>query len=427
MYKMKAEEIKIWIQKERIQKKLIKGKIIFLFHLERLNMKIGKTELIKRGQLFCRLRILPLLIFIIMMVSANFILWGQVIINNPEKPKNRRAGRVIQLEEVQRIEGDGKNLILRNPQQLRQLEDGSLIFFDYPYVYKVDKQGKFVFKIPKQGQGPGEAQYPNAYLIESNRLRLYSWVPPKVLEYDLSGKLLKEFKTPYHGPFYFLDIVDGKLYGVRDEIRFSDAIRQEGIIRTPYRLYEISSDFKKLRKIYDIMMEHYIKNAHWVKRAMFTMVPYGHYLFYVHSAEYQIEKFDLKEERVERIFGRRYSPARTKEEEKEEEEDFKDRYEQFPRGFRPPPQHEFYVQRIQIFGDTLWVKTSTEKDEGSKWLIDVFDLNGNYIDCFYLNFPANKQSRLYGFLITNDGFIFVGEEEAETGLLSLAKYKLKSY
>jgi len=73
------------------------------------------------------------------------------------------------------------------------------------------------------------------------------------------------------------------------------------------------------------------------------------------------------------------------------------------------------------------VKTSTEKDEGSKWLIDVFDLNGNYIDCFYLNFPANKQSRLNEFLITNDGFIFVVEEEAETGLLNLAKYKLKSY
>lgn len=356
------------------------------------------------------------------MLSSFFTLKGQVIVDNPEKPKNKTAGRIIQLEEVMRIRDDGKNFVLRNPQQIYELHDGSILFFDYPFVIKVDKQGEFLFKVPAQGQGPGESQHPIAYIIENNQIRVYSWIPPKVLEYDLDGKFTREFKTPPHGPFEFIGFVEDKIYGIRDEIRFSDAIRQEGVIKTPYRLYEISHDFKNLRKIHDIMMEHYIKKARWVKRAMFTAVTYKNFFFYVHSAEYTIEKFDLKTERVERIFKRKYTPPRS-----EEVQDYQDPYERFERGFQPPPQHEFYIQRLQIFHDKLWVKTSTEKDGGTKWQIDVFDLDGNYVDCFYLDFPVKNQSHWSRFTITNDGFVFVVEEESETGLVSIGKYKLKLY
>lgn len=77
---------------------------------------------------------------------------AQVIVDNPEKPKNRTDERVIKLEEVMRIWDDGKNYVLRNPQQISELEDGSIFFFDFPHVIRVDNQGKFLFKIPGQGQ-----------------------------------------------------------------------------------------------------------------------------------------------------------------------------------------------------------------------------------------------------------------------------------
>lgn len=365
-----------------------------------------------------RLQIM-LLIFLIVPFLVS-ILRGQVIVNNPEKPKNRSAGRTVQLEEVRRIQDDGKNFVIRNPQRISEFEDGSIIFFDFPYVKKVDREGKFLFKIPGQGQGPRESQYPNSYFIEGDRIRIYSWVPPKVLEYDLSGKFIKEFKTPFHGPFDFMDMVEGRLYGIRDEIRFSEAIRQEGIIQTPYRLYEISSDFKKLRKVHDIMMEHYIKNTRWVKRAMFTAVAGKHFLFYVHSAEYSIERFNLLTERLELIFSRKYVTFR-----KDESQDYQDPYERFDRGFRPPPQHEFYIQGLQIYKDQLWVKTSNEKANGQKWQIDVFDLDGNYVDSFYLAFPSGNKNHWSQFVVSNDGCIFVAEEDRDTGLLSIAKYKIK--
>lgn len=170
------------------------------------------------------------------------------------------------------------------------------------------------------------------------------------------------------------------------------------------------------------MMEHYIKRDRWVKRAMFTAVAFKNFLSYVHSAEYSIEKFDLKSERLERIFSRKYTASHNN-----QAQEYQDPYERFDHGFRPPPQHEFYIQRLQVFQDRLWVKTPTEKDGGEKWQIDVFDLDGNYIDCFYLVFQANNQVHGSQFTITEDGRVFVVEEESETGLVSIGKYRLKLY
>ena len=346
---------------------------------------------------------------------------GQIVVKNSEKPENKKAGRIVRLEEVMRIEDDGKNFILRNPQDFSFFPDGSFIFFDFPYIYKLDKEGKVVFKALKNGQGPGECEYPDSYFIDGNRLVVHAWVPPKVLEYDLNGKFIKEKKMKDPAPLFFLGFVNGKIYGVVDMIRFSNYIYREGRFKTPYELREISPDFKKMRKICDIEMDHYIKPGHWLKLAMFEMIPYDHFLFYVHSARYEIVKFDLATERVERIFSRLYARVKISEEGEEEP----DPYEHVSSQLQPPSEdYLFDLQRLQVFQDTLWVKTSTEKDDGQKWQIDVFDLDGKYIDCFWLEFPKKGLTHSPRFAISNDGFIYVTEENQDTGLINLVKYKL---
>jgi len=346
---------------------------------------------------------------------------GQIVVKNSEKPENKKAGRIVRLEEVLRIEDDGKNFILRQPHDFSFFPDGSIIYFDFPYIYKLDKDGKLVFKALKNGQGPGECEYPDYYFIDGNRLFVHAWVPPKLLEYDLNGKFIKEKKLNDPVPFNFLCFTNGKIYGVVDMIRFSDYIYREGTFKTPYELREISPDFKKMRKICDIDMEHYIKQARWWKRALFEMIPYDHFLFYVHSARYEIVKFDLATERVERVFSRPYASVKISEEGEEEP----DPYEHVSKQLQPPPVDYFFdLQRLQMFQDTLWVKTSTEKDDGQKWQIDVFDLDGKYVDCFWLEFPKKGMRHSSQFTISSDGFIYVTEENQETGLINLVKYKL---
>jgi|Deesub1362B_J571_1020462.scaffolds.fasta_scaffold08131_2 hypothetical protein len=365
--------------------------------------------------------IIFLFLCLIILIGNGF---GQIIINNPKKPKSNRAGRTVILEEVMRIRDDGINSTFRNPRYLSLLKDGSLVFFDYPNIYRYDKNGKFIFKILKQGKGPQECQHPDKYILDENKIRVYSWVPPKILEYDLNGRYLREEKTPYHGPFVYLNKINDKIYGIRDEIRFSEFIHKEGFFETPYTLYEISKDFKKLKKIYEIPVKHYIKKARWWRRFIFAIVPFKHFLFIVHTSEYKIVKFNLQSRKVERIFKRQYS--RIKSNEKETQQDY---YEKVPRRLLPPRmEYVFDILWIQVFKNTLWVFTSTNKNNWEKILIDVFDMKGNYLDCFYLQFPENNE-RYWAFnsLVSDNGFIFLVSENKDTELISIGKYRIKNY
>lgn len=125
-----------------------------------------------------RLRIIHLMKIIFVILFSTTMLDGQVVIDNPEKPKNKLAGRLIQLEEVMRIRDDGKNFVFRNPTQISELQDGSILFFDYPFFIRVSKQGQFLLKSLIRARA-GESQHPDSYIIEEDRIRVYSWIPRK--------------------------------------------------------------------------------------------------------------------------------------------------------------------------------------------------------------------------------------------------------
>ena len=58
-------------------------------------------------------------------------------------------------------------------------------------------------------------------------------------------------------------------------------------------------------------------------------------------------------------------------------------------------------------------------------LIDVFDMEGNYIDYFYLKYPENNEYHgPFNNLITDDGYLFAPEENKDSGLVSIGKYRI---
>jgi hypothetical protein len=346
---------------------------------------------------------------------------GQVIVKNPDRPKSKNAGRTVLLEEVMRIRDDGKNIIFRGPQKLSLSKDGSIFFLDYPYIYKFSKDGQFIFKALKQGEGPGEFKLGLDYFLTASRIRVNVWIPPKVMDYDMDGKYIKEIKTDMIGPFWFLGSIEGKIYGIRDEIRYSDDIWKEGFIESPYTLYQISEDFQQMKKLYDFPVKHYIKKSRWFRRSMIAAAVYDRYLFMVHTAEYKIMKFDLRSARVERIITRKYKRQKALNEEVEE-----DVYDPLAKKFAPPPlEYDFDIFWIHVFKNSLWAMTSTAKDKNSKPLIDVFDMEGNYIDSFYLQFPSNKETHwIVNSILSDDGFIFI-PEQSEDGFVSIGKYRIK--
>jgi len=346
---------------------------------------------------------------------------GQQIVENPNQPKSKNAGRTVHLEEVMRIRDDGSNSIFKIPKNLTVAHDGSIYFLDFmesSNLYKYSKDGRFFFKILKQGQGPRECQWATNFIVQEDRIRIQAWNPPKVMDYDLKGKYIEEVKIRDTHGLWFLASIEGKLYGIRDEIPHSEAIHMKGLIESPYRLYEISDDFQNWKALHDFPVEHYIFQARWPRRTMVAAAVRDNWIFMLHTAEYRVDQFDTRKAKLERVITRQYK--RQKIQSTESEEDVRDRE---LKGFRLPPlKYTWDIVGIHTVGNTLWVVTSKPDFSDSERLIDVFDMDGVYIDSFTLQFPDNGLRHFYGERsITEDGFLFAVEQDKE-GYISIGKY-----
>lgn len=363
------------------------------------------------------------MIFPVILLSFYFLVssgTAQEIIYNPDKPLSENAGRTVYMEEVLRIEDDGENSVFRVPQHLTTSSDDSLLFMDFSSLYKFGRDGDFIFKTLKQGHGPGECTRANNFIIQGDRIRVTAWVPPKVLDYDLNGRFIQETKAENIRGLYFLQVVDGEIFGIREEMRHSGDMHKEGIIESPFRLYKISNDFQKWTGVCDFPVRHSIKNRRWIRLDMFDAVGYKEFLFVVHSAEYGIVKFDLKKSRVERILSRKY-PRQKINPNVEDEETREAKRRNMTRS-----KYHFDIFAIRIFDDSLWVITSTRTENETRSLVDVFDMEGRYADSFHLEFPQKNMRHQLGWsLFSDDGHIYIPEQSQETGLVSIGKYRLK--
>ena len=357
---------------------------------------------------------------LIILISV-FPCFPQEVIENTDRPLSKNAGRTVYLEELLRIEDDGETSIFRVPKYLTALSDEALLFMDFPSLYKFSKEGQFVFKILKQGEGPRECRHPNNFIIQGDRIRVTSWAPPKVLNYDLDGRYKQEIKAENMKGLYYLGYVNGEIYGICDEMSYSDDRFKKGIVESPFRLYKISNDFQKWKKVHDFPIRHHIKNRSWIRLDMFDAVAYKGFLFIVNSAEYKISKFDLKKSEIERVFLRKYNRQKIRQHE-ENVENYEVKQLNMP-GF----EYYFDIFGIHIFQDSLWVITSTRSEDNKRWLVDVFNMEGKFIDSFYLEFPNRNMERYLGSArFLDNGFIYVPEQNKGTGFISIGKYRLRS-
>lgn len=346
-------------------------------------------------------------------------LFGRNIQQPNEARGENRPERIVLLEEVLRIHDNERDIVFKSPTKFSRWDDGSILFMDNRYLYRYDENGNFIYRIFKLGNGPGECMRPDDYYFDGEKIYIYSWIPSKNMEFDLDGSFVKEQEAPSN-TFVYVGYIDNKIFGIRDEIRYSEFIHMDGFFETPFTIYEISSDFKKQKKIFDIPVQHYIRNSHWWRRVIFTVVPYEQYLFILHTAEYQVDKLDLTTGQIEKTFTRPYERIKS-----QERENIPEIYNPVPKNLLPPQfEYVWDIWWIQIANNYLYVFTSTLVEDNR--LIDVFDMEGNYIDCFYFQFPENNMNHNpVHSLISDDGFLYIPEENNETGLISIGKYKIK--
>lgn len=218
---------------------------------------------------------------------------------------------------------------------------------------------------------------------------------------------------------WFLAAAEGKIYGIRDEVFSSAAFRSEGIFTIPNSVYEISSDFKTWKKIYEFPVRMVIKR----RRGAFRLDPidaviHGSTLYILHTAEYQVVAFDLRAGNVKHVITRAYDRVKEKAE-KATDPDPETKGIEFP-----DDPYVWDIDRIHATAGKLLVFTSTIRSGGDDQQVDVFDEAGRYIDNIILRFPAaGRNHRARWTVLTDDGFFIIPEQEKD-GLISIGKYRI---
>jgi len=341
---------------------------------------------------------------------------AQEIIKNPNKPLNPEAGRTIQLREVLRIRDDGKDVVFKYPGHLQIGSDGSIYISNMPSHLKYDAAGKLVFKIVRDGEGPGEAQFSSNALVLKDAILVQAWTPRKLMRFDLTGEFLGEAKTPGK-PIDLAVEFDGKLYGFQEGDPSFEGATSAGFHEVAYTLGVTDLELGALKPLHAFPRRWRLDRGRAWQWAPFDFAYLDReHLFVLHTEDYGISVFSIDKNSVKSIIKRDYPRVK---------EPPVDTSKRRPGGLYPPQcEYSFDVRDLILFGDKLWAGTSTVDKDGLR-LIDVFDKDGRYLDNFYLAYPAGFTPVQYnpGFFAAHGGFLYSIDQDAE-GYASIGKYAL---
>ncbi len=338
----------------------------------------------------------------------SFVAPAQTIIENPEKPLSKNAGRVLKLKEVLRITDEGGEFYFKGPRGLIVAPDGSIYLQDEYQLLNFSPEGKFIKNLIKKGEGPGEIKEDFAYSINENEIYIYDIVANKIVHTDLEGNLIEQLrlKSAPYGDFLGL-LNDWFIF-----TKFIWPLPKEWnsqLNDVSNKVILVSKDGSSEKRIHDFPIKWFLAPRAMTSWASFHTVlsDDSKQLFVSHTRDYMIILLDLEREQVTRTFRRKY--PRVKYVSTEDDEESYKKYNM------PRKKYEIDVQGLFISKDQIWVETST-KDKTKGNLIDVFNKEGKYLDNFYLN--------LKGSLMAIHGdYIFVREKDEHENL-QIVKYDI---
>jgi len=362
------------------------------------------------------------LVIVFMMLSIAFV-------PGVEAEEKKNDIRVVVMNEQLRINDSSGNFFLKRPRNIKIASDGSIFFVDQDQLLRFDHKGAFLGNFQKKGEGPAEYSYMFNYDCPGEKIVVYASVPRKVLQFDLNGKLLEEYRF---GPLMnFTRVLGtfGKGFWFIGTT-FSEENKQfQGHITVNLDLAQKIKD-KKFTKSGVVFPEKwYLINRKIGKNnqiAMTTFVPAllamdrSGTLFASCSRKYKIQRIDLDKGRVDKEFSRAYDSITYSEPVSKREPGKRPK-----RRIIPNPKYFNDVQKLLINRDRVWVFTSTVKKEKGV-LVDVFSFDGKYIDCFYLRLPQVESvydlQRKSLTICDNKLYTF---EEAVDGNPELVKYIIR--
>jgi len=367
-----------------------------------------------------------IIFIIILMVTVN-IGAELKITENPAVPQNQNAGRVIALEEIMRISDESGDFYFKRPGKIRIAPDESIFLTDDDQFLRFDKNGKFLNNQHKKGEGPGEYSSIRSYQFIDNKIIIFSYQPAKIIETDMKGNLLKEYRLQEQIGFkQILGFIGEKFWFVGSSFR--ELLKRNTGEHTLFQELAWGTRAGKIEKTGILFPEKlYMKKISSKKRMAVAIRSMAKPIFawdraknlYVSDAQkYLVRQVDLEKVKIVRTFTRKYTRIPYKDERSKEEKEKEG-------SIGDDPEYFSDIQGLHVQGDKIWVVTSTlAKEKGV--LVDVFTMEGKYIDNFYLPLPRIKKvSHLEGetFILYKD-FLFTVESD-EDGNIEVVQYKFK--
>jgi hypothetical protein len=324
---------------------------------------------------------------------------AQQVIENPDKPQSKTAGRVIELKEVLKITDEGGEFYFKYPRNLKVGPDGSIFVQDNEQVLRFDKDGRFIRNYFKKGQGPGEMTYVGVLVPREKSLCIQAIGPSKLVWFDDAGKVLKEPALRPKGRMSLNLLVMMKDVYYFSGSEFPRVTGEPQYVDNPNWIMAWTEGSDEPKSLSAFPVKSYIITSGSGGAGMFTVgpfiaVPYqSRYLVIVHTSEYLLKVFDVELNAVVRTVSRKYDRIDTPPAKPEE----KVGTVMLNNKTYAAPRQKYLNDISKVFtrNNEIWAATST-KDPKKGTLIDVFNTAGAYLDNFYLNVPAGVQYFIYG-------------------------------
>jgi hypothetical protein len=329
---------------------------------------------------------------------------GVEMVANPAVPLSRNQGRVLKLREHLRLKDTGEGFFFKYPAQPEIGPDGSIFLTDQDQLLRFSSDGTFLGNLCKPGQGPGEFQGLQRYVLEGDEIQAFDRPANKIVRMTMDGRWLDDRKVDDRFETMTRNWIVGEMINLP---------KVEGVLaEAKYNFYCTSRSDEARTRAYVFLGKFFRKppvmlawdKLRWVPDAKRDL------LFVSRTREYGIELLDLNEGRVTRSFRRVYPRVKYV---------MPENMKAIPAWSRPPAI-EFESDILDLFvpGQSLWVKTSTE-DPKKGVLIDVFDAKGEYLDSFYV--------RAKGSIMAVQGDVLFVKETADDGTISIVLYKNLEY
>jgi hypothetical protein len=352
-------------------------------------------------------------VFFIIILFLPLFSYTRDTAEDPNKPSSKNEVRKVNLQEAMRFSDvPEKEIFFKRPFAIKLDDNGNIYIQDRPHILKFGPDGKFLVKMIKEGQGPGEL--PDGYvgsltdfIIVKNKVIAFS--DYKALWFNEHGEFQEEKRLPINGwGANFIVTPDLNYYAFERISPRYDEVQKVGPYKYPMYLWRFSPDFKEKEMIYKWELSGNISgDGHFSFRAPRYFLIDSEILIVNITDEYGFFSFDLKKSKIVKTFTRKYKRIQGK-----------------------TSRGTFYFSDIFSFHyvwPELWVVTSTI-DQNKNPLIHSYDLKTGDMEEFYLMYSKSeddiKRRHDYNFFAIANGFLYTIEQNSE-GFYNIVKYRIE--